>query len=430
MRPRMRRRQLLAAVAVAAALPAIPARSAAAARVVVVGGGFAGAVCARALKRAGPRVEVTLVEPVAAYTACPLSSAVIAGLRDLARQRFGYDVLKAEGIAIVAGLADAVDAAARRVVLADGTKLPYDRLVLAPGIELRWDALPGYDEAAAASMPHAWQAGEQTLLLRRQLEAMEDGGLVAIAVPEGPMRCAPAPYERASLIAHYLQRSKPRSKVLLLDANDTMPRQAQFAQAWARLYPGRIERVPLSQGGAVVAVQAATRTLVTDFDRFRPAVANVIPPQRAGRMAGRAEVADRSGWCPVDLASFESRLRPGIHVIGDAVLGGALPKSASGAAAQALRCAMAIGAMLADRPVEGAELRTACHSLVAPDYGIEIAGRFAPRDGMFAEVDAANDAAQQPSARVPGADDAADAHARQAEAAFEGFAALTREAFG
>ncbi len=186
---------------------------------------------------------------------------------------------------VVAQTATAVDAAARTVGLADGTTLSYDRLVLSPGVDLRFDALQGYDEAAAAKMPHAWKAGEQTLLLRKQLEAMDDGGLVVIAVPANPFRCPPGPYERACLIAHYLKTKKPRSKLLILDAKDAFSKQRLFQNAWKELYPGMIEWISLSQGGKVNAVDPATNTLITDFGNHTAQVANVIPPQRAGRIA-------------------------------------------------------------------------------------------------------------------------------------------------
>ena len=235
----------------------------------------------------------------------------------------------------------------RRVVgLADGTTLGYERLVLAPGIDLRFDALPGYDEAAASKMPHAWKAGEQTALLRRQLEAMDDGGVVALALPAGPSRCPPAPYERASLIAHYLKTKKPRSKVLILDAKDAFPQQRLFENAWKELYPGMIERVSLSQGGRVTSVDPATNTIVTDFGNYTAAVANVIPPQKAGRIAAIAGAVDNTGWCPIDPVTFASKLVPNIHVIGDACLGGAIPKSASAANAQGKACADAVVSLI------------------------------------------------------------------------------------
>jgi len=216
-----------AATAAALAFP-LPAFAQAAGRVVVIGGGFGGASCARALKAIEPKLQVTLVEPNKTFTACPFSNNVIAGLRSIEAQQFGYDKIAASGVTVVAQAATAIDASARTVGLADGTSLSYDRLVLSPGVDLRFDALQGYDEAAAAKMPHAWKAGEQTLLLRQQLEAMDDGGLVVIAVPANPFRCPPGPYERACLIAHYLKTKKPRSKLLILDAKDTFPNSACF----------------------------------------------------------------------------------------------------------------------------------------------------------------------------------------------------------
>jgi sulfide dehydrogenase [flavocytochrome c] flavoprotein subunit len=201
------RRSVLAGAAAAAAVAHPAVAQGTRAKVVVVGGGFGGASCARALSREG--LEVTLVEPEASFTTCPFSNAVIVGLRGMEAQRFGYDGVRRTGVVAVQTAATAVDAEARRVILAAGSTLPYDRLVLSPGIDLRFDALPGYDEHAAEVLPHAWKAGAQTLLLRRQLEAMEDGGTVVMAVPPNPYRCPPGPYERASLIAWYLNRDSP-----------------------------------------------------------------------------------------------------------------------------------------------------------------------------------------------------------------------------
>lgn len=372
--------------ALASAL-ARPALARGGAKVVVVGGGFGGATCARALRRAG--LDVVLVEAEETYTACPFSNAVIAGLRGLEGLRFGYGALRREGIAVVHQAAVAVEAEARRVVLADGAGLPYDRLVLAPGIDLRFDALPGYDARAAASLPHAWKAGAQTELLRRQLDAMEDGGTVVVSVPANPYRCPPGPYERASLIAHHLKTRKPRSKLILLDAKDSFSKQRLFQAAWDALYPGLLEYVPLSAGGAVTAVDAAERTLSTDFGDHRASVANVIPPQRAGRIAQAAGVADRSGWCPIDPVSFESRLRPGVHVIGDAAIGGAIPKSAFAANAEAKVCAEAVAGLLRDEAPAAPKLINTCYSLVAPEYGISVAGVYRPAGDLFADVEGA-----------------------------------------
>src|ERR1700738_3821545 len=325
------RRNVVRGMAAAAASFALPSPSTAqsAARIVVIGGGFAGASCARSLKRMDAKLQVSLVEPARIFTACPFSNEVIAGLRQIEAQQFGYDKIAAEGVTVIAQQAKTVDPQKRMVGLADGQSLGYDRLVLAPGIDVRFDALPGYDEAAAAKMPHAWKAGEQTTLLRRQIEAMDDGGVVVLAVPAAPLRCPPAPYERARLIAHYLNARKPRCKILILDAKDAFPQQRLFENAWKELYPGMIERISLSQGGRVTSVDPASNTIVTDFGNYTAQVANVIPPQRAGRIADIAGAVDHTGWCPIDPVTFASKLVPNIHVIGDACFGGTIPKSGS-----------------------------------------------------------------------------------------------------
>ncbi len=392
----------------------LPAFAQSAARVVVIGGGFGGASCARALKAIDPKLQVTLVEPNKTFTACPFSNNVIAGLRSIEAQQFGYDKIAASGVTVVAQAATAIDAAARTVGLADGTSLAYDRLVLSPGVDLRFDALQGYDEAAAAKMPHAWKAGEQTLLLRKQLEAMDDGGLVVIAAPANPFRCPPGPYERACLIAHYLKTKKPRSKLLILDAKDTFSKQRLFQNAWKELYPGMIEWISLSQGGKVNAVDPATNTLITDFGNHTAQVANVIPPQRAGRIATIAGATDNTGWCAIDPVTFESKSAPNIHVIGDACLAGAMPKSAFSANAQAKVCARAIATLLSGGTPATPKLINTCYSLAAPGYGISVAGVYQPKNGLLADVEGAGG--------VSPADAPRDFRAREADYAQSWFA--------
>jgi len=308
------------------------------------------------------------------------------------------------------------------VTLADGARLAYDRLVLAPGIDIKWGALSGYDEAAAGQMPHAWRAGEQTLLLRRQLEAMDDGGLVVISAPANPFRCPPGPYERASLIAHFLKTKKPKSKLIVLDAKDAFSKQRLFQAAWAELYPGLLEWVPLSKGGNVTSVDPATRTLMTDFGKHQAKVANVIPPQKAGRIAEVAGVADRSGWCPIDPATFESKLQAGIHVIGDAAIAGAMPKSAFAANSQAKVCAAAVATLLAGGTPSVPKLINTCYSLVAPDYGISVASVYQPTGGQLADVPGAGGVSPSDAPR----------ETRKAEAvlAEAWFRTITTEAFG
>jgi NADPH-dependent 2,4-dienoyl-CoA reductase/sulfur reductase-like enzyme len=379
------RRTFLKLSAAAALAPSVVSAQGAA-KVVVVGGGFGGATCARWLKKLNPALEVTLVERDSVFTACPFSSAVIAGQRDLLQQQFGYDGVARAGVKLVNAAATAVDPSARTVTTADGNKLAWDRLVMAPGVDLDFKALPGYDAAAAEKMPHAWKGADQIALLRRQIDSMADGGLVVIAAPATPYRCPPGPYERASLIAFWLKTRRPKSKVLILDAKDSFSKQKLFQQAWAELYPGLIDWVPLSQGGNVSSVDPATLTVSTDFEKYKAAVANVIPPQKAAAIARQAGVADRTGWCPVEPVAFESTLQPGIHVLGDAGIMGAMAKAAFAANAQAKVCAAAIVARLAGRAPEQPLLINTCYSLAAPEYGFSIAGVYRPEKGLLLEV--------------------------------------------
>ncbi len=358
-------------------------------RVVVIGGGIGGASAARALLREDASIGVTLVEPSTQYTTCPFSNLIVAGLREISTLQFGYDGLRRAGVTVVHEAAAAVDPDARRVRLRGGAELAYDRLVVSPGVDFRWDAIPGYSEAAASTLPHAWKAGDQTMLLRRQLEAMDDGGVVVMSVPPNPFRCPPGPYERASLIAHYLKARKPRAKLIVLDAKDQFSKQRLFTSAWKTLYPGVLEWVSLSSGGRVREIDPSTKTLVTEFGSHRADVANIIPPQRAGSIAGMIGVADQTGWCPIDPVTFESRLIPNIHVIGDAAIGGAMPKSAFTANAQAKVCASAIVQLLRGEAPPTPKLINTCYSMVAPDYAISIAGVYAPKNGLLAEVDGA-----------------------------------------
>jgi sulfide dehydrogenase [flavocytochrome c] flavoprotein chain len=418
------RRQFLrnSVVTASAAFIPLPVFAQAAPRVVVVGGGFAGATCARALKKIEPKIQVTLVEASAIFTACPFSNGVIAGMRELSAQQFGYDKVKADGVMVGLQMATKIDAQAKTVGLADGASLPYDRLVLAPGIDIRWDALPGYVEAAAAKMPHAWKAGEQTMLLRGQLEAMEDGGLVVMAVPANPFRCPPGPYERASLIAHYLKTKKPKSKIIILDAKDQFSKQKLFQNAWKALYPDHLEWVSLSKGGKVTSVDPATNTLTTDFGKHVAKVANVIPPQKAGRIAELAGVTNQTGWCEIDPVTFESKQVPGIYVIGDATIAGAMPKSAFTANAQAKVCAAAITKMLAGETPVQPKLINTCYSLVAPDYSINVAGVYRPVNGVLTEVEG--------SGGTSPADAPQDMRALEAIYAQNWFRTITSEVFG
>ncbi|MEM7497719.1 MAG: NAD(P)/FAD-dependent oxidoreductase [Pseudomonadota bacterium] len=423
-RPRIDRRRVVAgagATALATALPR-PLRAQAAARGVVIGGGFGGTTVARFLRRADPSVDVTLVEPNETYTSCPFSNLVLGGLRGLEDQRFGYEAITAEGVRITRTAAEDVDPVARRVMLATGDVLDYDRLVMAPGVELVWGALEGYDRAAAERMPHAWKAGPQTALLAAQLEAMEDGGTVVIAPPASPYRCPPGPYERASMIAHFLKDRKPRAKILILDAKERFSKQALFQQGWDTHYPGMIEWVAVSMGGGVIGVDPGANAILTDFETVEADVANIIPPQRAATIAGRAGVADASGWCPIEPLTFESTLQPGIHILGDAAIANAMPKSAFSANSQGKVLAVQLARLLAgEAPVETVLLNT-CYSLIAPGHGISIAGAYRPGENAIEPVEGAGG--------VSPIDGGAKARALEARYGADWFAAITAEVFG
>lgn len=413
----------MAGAAALAGLAGTPVRADASGRVVIVGGGFGGATCARMLRQHAPGIAVTLVEQNPNFVTCPFSNGVIAGLDSLESITHDFGGLEAAGVTRIEDRALAVDADKREVRLAGGTTLSYDRLVLSPGVDFKWNAIEGYDEAASQIMPHAWKAGAQTLLLRRQLEEMEDGGLVLMTIPPTPFRCPPGPYERASLIAHYLKTRKPRSKIMLVDANDGFSKQGLFREAWAALYPEHLEWVAFSQAGALQRVDAAGLGIETDFETMSGAVVNVIPPQRAGAIAVDAGLTDGGDWCPIDATSFESTVIPGIHVLGDATIAGAMPKSGFSAGAQAKVCARAIAALMAGEPVGAPSFINTCYSLVAPDYGISVADvfRLGP-DGAIVAV--------QGAGGVSPTGQTAEFHALEAEYARGWYASITTEIYG
>ena len=352
----------------------------------VVGGGYAGATVARFLPLADRSIAVTLIEPRRMYYSCPFSNLVVAGLQPFRTLRFDYAGLLASAVRFINDKATRIDPVAKKVRTEGGIELEYDRLVMAPGIDMIWGAIRGYDEAAAEVMPHAWKAGRQTKLLRRQLEAMRDGGVVIIAPPTNPFRCPPAPYERASLIAHYLKTYKPRSKLLLLDAKEHFSKQILFQRAWREIYGDLIEWHSVLDFGPLVEVRPQEKTLVTETKTFRADVANVIPPQRAAQIARDTGLTDGEGWCPIDPVTFESRMQAGIHVIGDAARAGAMPKSAFAANAQGKVCAVQVARLLNGMPPVRTKLVNTCYSLIEPNYGISIAAVYEPGAEFIQEV--------------------------------------------
>jgi sulfide dehydrogenase [flavocytochrome c] flavoprotein subunit len=358
------------ATCLAALVPRV-ARSQVAARVVVIGGGVGGSTVAKYLAASATRIEVTLIEPKPRYTTCFFSNLYLAGLRSLESLTHGYETLAQRyGVNVVHDSVTAIDPVGKTVALESGAKLPYDRVVLAPGITFKFGTIEGYDETATQIMPHAWTAGPQTKLLRQQLESMEDGGVFVLVAPPDPFRCPPGPYERASLIAYYFKQYKPRAKILILDAKDSFFQQDVFQDGWNRHYPGMIEWLPGQFTGGIQAVDVKGRLIKTAGDTFKADVANVIPAQEAGQLAQEAGLADQSGWCPIDPMTFESKLQPGIHVIGDAAKAGNMAKSAFASNSQAKVCAFAILAALTGSERFAPHLFNTCFTFLASDEAV------------------------------------------------------------
>jgi len=350
-------------------------------RIVVIGGGTGGATVAKYLRRLDNTLDVTLIEKNAIYTTCYMSNEVLSGDRTLESLQFNYDGLKAHGVKIVTDEVTGIDYDAGLVLTKGGISYPYDRCVVSPGIDFRYDQIAGYSEADIETVPHAWKAGQQTLVLRDQLKAMPNGGTVVIAAPPTPYRCPPAPYERASQIAHYLKQHKPNSKVIILDPKPSFTKQALFEQAWTELYGYKTDNALLewwsgdAKAAGVVEVDVASKTAITQFgDRVQGAVLNVIPPQKAGKLAFDAGLVDATGWCPVNKLTFESTLHPKVHVIGDACMADSLPKSGFAANSEAKVCASAIHALLNGLDVESPSFSNGCYSLVGKDYAISVVG--------------------------------------------------------
>lgn len=349
-------------------------------KVVVVGGGYAGAVAAKYIRRADPSIHVTLIEQNADYYSGPLSNWVIAGFRELSVQKWGYDGLKKHGVEVVIDQVNHIDPAAKSVGTAGGHKFTYDRLVVAPGVD--YQEIPGYDAATMEKIPHAWTAGPQTTLLANQLKAMKDGDPFVLVAPPSPYRCPPGPYERASLVAHYLKKHKPKSKVIILDAKPKFSKQGLFQEGWSRLYgfgtdKSLVEWVSRDEGGKAVRFDAKTMTVFTDNngfeEEFKSSCVNIIPAQKAGKVAHLAGLTDKTGWCPVHLNTFESKIHKNVFVIGDSSAAAGLPKSGYAANSEAKVVAATVVAQLNGKSPEEPSYVNTCYSMLSPDYGISVA---------------------------------------------------------
>ena len=380
-----------ASAAAGASVLCIPqARAATAkARVVVVGGGFGGATAAKYLRLLDPGIDVTLIERGKRYTSCPLSNEVISGARAIGTLQADYSGLSRRGVKVVHEEVTQVDPVAKTVATAEGNSFAYDMLVMAPGVDFDFAAVQGLTaELSDTRIPHAWKAGPQTLLLKQQLEAMPDGGRFVIAVPKGPFRCPPGPYERAAQVAMYCKHhGKKKAKILILDANDSFSKKPLFEEAWKALYGygsnGMIEWVSNANGGLVERVDAGALTCHTTFDDIKCDVLNVIPPHRAGKIARDAGLATLKGtWCEVKPENMESKAHKDVYVIGDSCVGGELstgngfPKSAHMANSQAKAVAASLVAKLNGLPPPVPVYTNTCYSVVAHDWGFSVVHLF------------------------------------------------------
>jgi sulfide dehydrogenase [flavocytochrome c] flavoprotein subunit len=377
-----------AAVLSASAALGLPAigRAAPKARVVVIGGGYGGTIAAKYLKLADPGIRVTLIEQNPLYVSCPLSNEVLSGERELDSLTFDYRGLTRRGINVMQDRIVEIDPAQHFVRGSSGNRYNYDRLIVSPGVDYRWDAIDGMSADVAERIPHAWKAGAQTLTLRRQLEAMDDGGLFAIVAPPNPFRCPPGPYERAAQVAHYFRQHKPKSKIIIFDAKDAFSKQILFQQGWKEHYGDMIEWVQGAAGGIIEGIEPESRTLIGQVDEYTADVINLIPHQRAGELAQIAGLVDDSGWCPVDQRTFESSIHNDIYVIGDACVAGEMPKSGYAANSQGKVCAAAIAAAIDGASSPAPSYVNTCYSLIAPEHGISVAGVYELSDGQITSV--------------------------------------------
>lgn len=397
-RPTTDRRRFLGGLAAAGGVAlAAPALAQAQARVLVVGGGIAGASLAARLARSAPGLAVTLATAAPRHTTGSFSNQYLAGFRSLASITFDYQALsRAAGFRLVVDRVSAIDRTAREARLAGGGRLGYERLALAPGVAFKDSALVGYDVFARELMPHAYQGGFQTFLLKRRLAALPPGGTFAIAPPAGPYPGALAPYERAGMAALALSRVNPRAKVLILDAAADFPLRAAFLAQWRAAYGDRIEWLSSAEtGGGLARVEAQSRTLVTGGgDRLQVDVANVIPAQRAGAIALQAALTDDAGWAPIEPATARSRVDPTIFVLGDAAQAEGAPKTAGLARAHAAAAAAQIQADLTDgaaSPAVGGPLAVLEYASTAPQRALRRLTTLSP--GGAAAIATAPDAA-------------------------------------
>lgn len=386
----MTRRHFSTALLVGTGVLAMPAmlRAQAKPRLVVIGGGPAGATVARYVaKDSNGAIDVTLVEPAKKFITCFHSNLYLGDYRPWDSIAHDYN-LAAAGVKKVDQAAAAIDRDKKEVRLADGSVLPYDRLVVAPGIDLDFASVPGWSEAAAEVMPHAWKAGPQTQLLKKQLDALQDGATIVMIAPPNPYRCPPGPYERVSCMARVLKaKGHSKSRIVVIDPKDRFSKMALFQEGWQNHYPGMVEWMDPKMHGGLKNVDPKAMTVTTDLETIKADLVNVIPKQMAGKIARDAGLANATGYCPIDPTNMKSANDPNIFVLGDASIAGAMPKSAFAANSQAKVVAMAVRGELAGSRTFPARYSNTCWSIIAPDDTVKIGGRYEAKDGAIAEVE-------------------------------------------
>ncbi|WP_112322161.1 NAD(P)/FAD-dependent oxidoreductase [Oceanibium sediminis] len=386
----MNRRMFLGTTAAASAVlsaPSVLADGHAKPRVVVIGGGAGGATAARYIaKDSEGAIDVTLIEPSKAYYTCFFSNLYLGGFKDIEDIGHSYGGLAATGVNVIHDWAVGVDRDTKTVTLAGGDTVAYDKLILSPGIDFVEGAVEGWDISAQNAMPHAFKAGSQTELLKAQLMAMPEGGTFAMVAPPNPYRCPPGPYERVSMVAHYLKANNPTAKILIADPKPSFSKQGLFEEGWNTYYAGMIDRIGPDFGGANVSVDPAAMTLSIDGEVTNVDVCNVIPAMKAGRIAELAGVTD-GNWAPVNAADMSTKADPDVYVLGDSAQQGDMPKSGFSANSQAKVCANAVRGALTGSRVFPAKFANTCWSLIATDDGVKVGATYEATDEKIAKVD-------------------------------------------
>jgi sulfide dehydrogenase [flavocytochrome c] flavoprotein subunit len=355
--------------------------------VVIIGGGIGGATAARYIKYADPKIKVTIIEPNKHYYTCFTSNEVLSGERSIDSIKFGYDHLQAMDIKVVHDLATNIEG--KKVITKDNGAIEFDRCIVSPGVDFKWETIEGMSAALSdEKIPHAWKAGPQTVMLRKQLEAMKDGGVVVIAPPVDPFRCPPGPAERISQIAWYLKNHKPKSKIIAYDPKGKFSKQGLFVQGWKRYYGFGTENslIEYNHDTPLESVDSKTLTVVAGVNEVKADVLNVIPAQKAGKIAFNAGLVDDKGWCPVNQQTFESTKMKDVYVIGDSSIASPMPKSGYSCNSQAKVAAAAIVASLNGKEAPHPSFVNTCYSAITPTDGISVSMVYNFVDGKIGKV--------------------------------------------